>query len=396
MASECSISASLQEDHGTYVVRGRIYDSDTGKYIQRSKSTGLKVKDNTKRAAEKAMREIVAEWEKDASKPKRQANPLFEEYVYNWINKKRLSLKPNSIKSYIDYANAHIIPSLGHIKIRSLNLNHLNKFYESFLKDHTVSSAKKVHVVISGAILDAVREGMIPNNFSQFVEFPRAEKFEGKAYTPEQVALLLDEARKEGEPINAAITLAVCYGLRRSEIVGLRWSDIDFKNGTMTISNTVTQNGKLRIEMERTKTRKSHRTLSLIEYTVPYLKELRAAQERHGLHSDKVCVWPDGRECRPDYLTATVSRVMKNAGLPPIRVHDLRHTAASMLAEYATAKQVQDFLGHEDVSTTLNVYTHLSDKAHQQTSEYMNQILTSSNISSGFCSESCSESKIAV
>lgn len=378
MASEYTVSASLQVDRGTYVVRGRIVNNETGDTIQRSKSTGLKVKDATKRAAEKAMRDIIAQWENEAGPRRAAPNPMYEEYVIGWINKKRLSLKENSIKSYLDYANVHIIPKLGHIKIRSLRLEHLQKFYAEYLKDHSVSSARKVHVVVSGAILDAVRDGIINVNFAEYVEFPKEDHFVGKAYEPSQVRALLDAAKEIGEPVQAGVILSVCYGLRRSEVVGLRWSDIDFQNRTMTIRNTVVQNGKLKLEMERTKTKKSRRTIDLIESTIPYLFDLHETQKRHGIDSDKVCVWMDGKEVRPDYLSYAVKRVMKKAELPEIRMHDLRHTAASMLAATATPKQVQEFLGHEDITTTMNTYTHLGIASRKETSAIMDSVLKNS------------------
>lgn len=177
-----------------------------------------------------------------------------------------------------------------------------------------ISSARKIHVVVSGALLDAVRDGIIPVNFADYVEFPREQKFEGKAYTPEQVAALLDAAEQEGEPIRAAVTLAVIYGLRRSEICGLRWKDIDFEKGTLDVRNTMTQNGTLVIEAERTKTRKSRRTIDLIGSTVPYLRELRQTQEQNGLVLDKVCAWPNGRPVRPDYLTRGSARSWRSTG----------------------------------------------------------------------------------
>lgn len=219
----------------------------------------------------------------------------------------------------------------------------------------SVNTLRKHHVVISGTLLDAVRDGIITTNFADYVEFPRREKYEGKAYTPEQVAALLEAVEQEGEPIRAGVTLAVCYGLRRSELLGLRWEDINFEAKTLSGKNTVTKYWGLVVEAEQTKTKKSRRTIDLIESTIPYLSRLKQTQERDGLALDKVCVWPDGRPVRPDYITVRTSRIMEKYGLEHIRVHDLRHTAATLLASQATLKQVQEFLGHEDIATTGNI-----------------------------------------
>lgn len=144
----------------------------------------------------------------------------------------------------------------------------------------------------------------------------------------------------------------------------------------------------MRIEAERTKTDRSRRAIDLIDSTVPYLANLKETHQKNGLTLDKVCTWPDGRAVRPDYITSKTRRVMKAYGLERIRVHDLRHTAASLLATQATPKQIQDFLGHEDISTTMNIYTHLQDEDRKATSGIMDRILKNSV----FCSEKCSES----
>lgn len=389
MASHKTVKGKLYDDNGTWTVRARVFDPLSGKVKQRSKSTGFKVKDSTKRRAEQSMREIVSEWEKEANAIPIKRDPMFYEYVQKWLDKKAVCRQANTVKSYRDYANTHILPTLGSLKVRQMTLQHLQLYYREKLKTLSVNTVKKHHVVISGALLDAVRDGVIPVNFADYVEFPKAEKFEGKAYSVEQVSALLDAVEQEGEPIRSAVTLAVCYGLRREEICGLRWKDIDFDTGKLYIRNTITQNGALRIEAERTKTDRSRRAIDLIDSTVPYLTNLKETHQKNGLTLDKVCTWPDGRAVRPDYITSKTRRVMKAYGLERIRVHDLRHTAASLLATQATPKQIQDFLGHEDISTTMNIYTHLQDEDRKATSGIMDSILKNSV----FCSEKCSESE---
>ena len=109
--------------------------------------------------------------------------------------------------------------------------------------------------------------------------------------------------------------------------------------------------------------------------TVPYLKELKKTQENAKLDTDKVVAWMDGQEVRGDYITRKTRQLMKKCGLPIIRFHDLRHTAASLLAPHVSPKQLQEFLGHEDISTTYNVYTHILDEQKIATSAAMNEVL---------------------
>ena len=387
-----TVRGTLVDDRGTWTVRGRVYDPTTGKTRQRAKSTGFKVKDHTKRRAEESMREILAQWEKDANTAPVVHDPIFSEYVEKWLKKKSFDLRANSLKSYRDYADKHIIPGIGHLKVRQMTIQDLQSYYEGKLEFLSVRSLKKQHCVVSGALYEAELDQLIPANFAKDFKFPKATKFEGKAYSEDQVASLLAAVAQEGEPIRAAITLAVCYGLRREEVCGLRWQDVDFDDGKLYVRNTVTQNGTLKIESERTKTQKSRRTIPLIESTVPYLKQLKQTQERHRLVLDKIVVWPDGKDVRPDYISSKTRRVMKAYGLEHIRLHDLRHTAVSLLAAtgQVTPKQMQEFLGHEDITTTLNIYTHVQDEDRKATSGVMDAILKDSV----FCSEKCSESEM--
>ena len=133
------------------------------------------------------------------------------------------------------------------------------------------------------------------------------------------------------DPIRPAVILAVMYGLRRSEAVGLRWKDIDFKNKTMTICNTVTRMATVH-ELEETKNESSHRTLPLIPGTEEYLQSLRREQKETMLlcgnrfdDSCHVCTWPDGRSLQPDYVSQHFNQVLQKNNFRVIRYHSLRH-----------------------------------------------------------------------
>lgn len=378
------ITASLQEDRGTWIVKGRVYDPLTGKVRQRTKSTGYKVRDSTKRKAEAKIPEIIAEWQAELVGVGRTVSPPFSVFIQKFIDRKRsLRTKENTVKSYQDYIDLHIIPQLGNIPIQEMNLQDLENFYKEYLKTHTVNSARKVNVVISGAFREAIRDEQIQVNLADkdHLEFPKAEKYDGGTYyTAKEVASLLNWAKEYGEPIRAAIVLGVCYGLRRSEVCGLRWKDVDLENKTLTVTNTVVSNGELWIEAEDTKTNSSFRMLFLCELTVPYLKALKASQEKAGIELDKVCVFPNGQRVRPDYISSKTKKVMQRAGLRVIRFHDLRHTAATLLAPHVSPQQLKAFLGHCDKSVTYGIYAHLMDKERKATAEMMNTILKNAGV----------------
>ena len=378
------ITASLVNDNGTWTVRGRVYDPVTGETHQRSRSTGFKVKGSNKRKAEAVKEEILAEWQAEAELREKEISPQFSFFVQKFIERKQLLRKKgNTIKSYQDYIKIHINPALGDIPIQEVTLKDIEDFYSEYLKTHTVNSARKVNCVISGAFREAIRAGQIQVNLADgdHLEFPKAEKYDGGSYyTDKEVAALLAAAKEAGEPIRAAIVLGVCYGLRRSEVCGLRWQDIDFEKETLTVSNTVVSNGELLIEAEDTKTNSSFRTLFLSKITIPYLKELKATQERNGLVLDKVCVHPNGEQLRPDFITYKTKSLMKKAGLREIRFHDLRHTAATLLAPCVSAQQLKCFLGHHDKSVTYGIYAHVMDKERKATAEKMNSILKKAGV----------------
>lgn len=397
MAGRNTISGKLYNDNGTWTVRARVFDPKSGRTIQRSKSTGFKVKDGTKRRAEQRMREIVSEWELESNREpveeSHRGDTPFSEYINGWLDSRDSLVRPNTAKSYRDYAKVHILPALGGYPVNKITWRTLQKFCDELLKDHTKNTVKKVFIVVRGALDDALRDEAILTNPERLVRWPKAERKEkARVLTPEEISTLLAAAERAGEPIRAAIILAVFYGLRRPEACGLRWMDVDFNRGTMHIRHTVTQNGNVLLDDDHTKTNRSNRTLALISQTVPYLKELRAEQIRRGLIMDKVVAWPDGKVMRPDGVTRMFSTLLKNNGIAKARYHDLRHTAATTLANAGVPpKQLQEFLGHDDIGMTLGVYVHATDHAAAETSEAMGKAM-GKILSGEKCSDFCSDS----
>lgn len=397
---DISYSWSLVDDKGTWTVRVRLPDELTGKVKNKSKSTGLKVKDGTKRQA-KVMAAKIAEELALAPPAPPPAAPIareFEYYVEEWLSNRELLVRANTAKSYRDYAKTHILPALGSIRVDQITWRILQKFCDRQLATHTKATVKKYFIVIRGALDDAMRDGVIQMNPEHLVRWPKAERIsKARALTQEDAGRLLKAAEAKGEPIRAAVTLALCYGLRRSEVCGLRWMDIDFRKNTMHIRHTVTQNGVVLLDEDHTKSRGSNRVLSLIDWTIPYLKQLRMAQLEAGFPMDKVVVWPDGRTVRPDGITRTFQTLLRNNDFDHIRFHDLRHTAATLLAEAGLQpKHLQAFLGHDDIEMTMAVYVHVSPTAAAETSQKMNEVLERAIYQAENCSEMCSESPSVV
>lgn len=290
------------------------------------------------------------------------------DYILEGVNRYMLAL-----------ARRQIYLAFGHIKTNDIQYAHLQRYIDDLAGDLKVKSLKKHLVVINGALDDAERSGIISSNPARLVQMPReAEKFVGNTLNEEEAKEALSAAQEEGEPMYAIVILGMVYGLRHSEMCGLRWKDIDFENGYIHVCNTVVKGKSGHIEEESTKTEKSNRYLPLIGFTIPYFRDLLQQQISSGSKCDKVCQLSDGSPVLPDYITHKYKEFLAAHNLPDIRVHDMRHTAASLLAAHdATPQQAQEFLGHESISTTLDIYTHCLDESKRKTADIMDKIYLS-------------------
>ena len=389
-----NVTWSLHEDRGTWVVRTRLYDEVTGKTVNKSKSTGVKVSEKKadRRKAERMATELVKQMLEKQAENKYSGDVAFEVYVNAWLDNKDITVHGNTAKSYRDYARVHIIPALGKIAVKDITWRHLQAFCDKLAKDHSSASVKKYFLVIRGALDDAVRDGVISRNPVDSVKLPKVIKSEkSRALTGEEVTKVLAAAERAGEPLRAAVILGLYYGLRRSEVCGLRWIDIDFEKGVMQIRHTITQNGTLTIEEDHTKSSGSRRAITLIGKTVPYLKELRKRQFKSGVPLDKVVAWPDGHYLRADGIGRMFQRMIVPLDIGAVRFHDLRHTAATLLAKKCLSpNELKTFMGHDDVSVTLGVYVHTDKNGTENASKMMDEIFGELDS----CSEKCSEQTV--
>ena len=253
-----------------------------------------------------------------------------------------------------------------------LGTRDLNKVtYMKQLKRVKANSVIHYHAVIHRALKYAVKIDLISVNPADKVERPKADKFIGSFYDSNEVQALFEAAK--GTLIEIPIFLGAFYGLRRSEALGLKWDAIDFQNNTITIRHTVTScnlDGKhIQIAQDTTKTKSSMRTLPLVPAFKEKLLKLKEQQEEYRRvcgrcynkkYLEYICVDEMGTLISPHYLTASFPKLLEKNNLRHIRFHDLRHSCASLLlANGVPMKQIQEWLGHSDFSTTANVYAHL-------------------------------------
>lgn len=363
------VAGHLQEKNGLYYMVVS-YPDVTGKRKTKWFSTGLPIKGNKKKA-EKMLMDLRKEYV-PKERPLEQTI-LFSDFMLQWLEIVKPTIAITTYSSYCNMVTGVIVPyfKAKQITLGDLKATDIQEFYMDQLKRVSASSVIHYHANIHKALKYAVKIDLIPTNPADKVERPKKSRFVGSFYDSEEVERLFAAAR--GTNLEIPIFLGAFYGLRRSEVLGLKWSAIDFQNNTITIRHTVTTcllDGKcVQVAQDTTKTKSSMRTLPLVPAFKEKLLSHKKQQEEYrrvcGRSYDKryleyVCVDEMGTLISPHYLTAAFPKLLEKNGLRHIRFHDLRHSCASLLlANGVPMKQIQEWLGHSDFSTTANVYAHL-------------------------------------
>ena len=237
--------------------------------------------------------------------------------------------------------------------------------HRSSKRRHTVI---KHHNLLTNTLNAAERQEYITKNPMRAVSPPKKRQREAKFYTPEQLGVLL--AKAVGTRLELPMFICAYLGLRRGELCGLRWSDVDLEHHTITIENTRTQAGKKEIE-KGTKTASSTRTLYLPDTLCDMLKAAKEHQQAcRATYKNTVIVMEDGRPFRPNYLSELFGKFLADNDLPKIVLHELRHTFASLSNQAGIpAYNIGKALGHSTPATTQKIYTHLLDQTHTQAVE---------------------------
>ena len=237
--------------------------------------------------------------------------------------------------------------------------------HRSSKRRHTVI---KHHNLLTNTLNAAERQEYITKNPMRAVSPPKKRQREAKFYTPEQLGVLL--AKAVGTRLELPMFICAYLGLRRGELCGLRWSDVDLEHHTITIENTRTQAGKKEIE-KGTKTASSTRTLYLPDTLCDMLKAAKEHQQAcRATYKNTVIVMEDGRPFRPNYLSELFGKFLADNDLPKIVLHELRHTFASLSNQAGIpANNIGKALGHSTPATTQKIYTHLLDQTHTQAVE---------------------------
>ena len=377
------VAGHLREKDGRYYCV-LSYTDYTGKRKQTWKATGLPVKGNKKRAEE-----ILIELRKSFVVPNDNLEfhegMLFTEFMKAWLEVVRTTVVPTTFGGYQTMVMKKFIPYFEpkQLALANVQAKDLQTFYLHEMKTLSGTTVKHEHALLHKILKHAYRMDLISHNPADKVDPPRAERFEGSAYTEEELALLIEKSWDH--KLGLLIYVTALLGLRRSEVLGLRWKAIDFKENKITINHTVTEtriDGQtVIVASDRTKTKSSYRTFPMSESVREKLLAWREVQKQNR----KICgncynmndidyVFTDemGNRFKPRYIEDAFPKILERNGLRKIRFHDLRHTCASLMHKMGLSpKEVQDYLGHSTVSVTLNIYTHLDWSSKENAAKVM-------------------------
>jgi integrase len=325
----------------------------------------------TKRDAERALNEILNRIGAGVYvDPGRQT---VGEFLREWLLAIENTVRPGTWTSYRSNVERHIVPALGSRELRQLGPPQLNVMYAGLLDGGRCDgsgglsprSVRYIHTIMRRALRDAVRWGKLPRNPADLSDPPMSRPPEMQTWTRDELRSFLSTVR--GDRLYAAWVLLATTGVRRGELLGLRWSDIDFVSGQAAVRQTLSSVGG-KVAFSTPKTAKSRRNIPLDAGTLDALRHHRDAQDKERViwaeiytDLDLVFCREDGSMLRPDTITRRFHELSNRAELPQIRLHDVRHSYASLgLAAGTHPKIMAERLGHATVGITLDTYSHVA------------------------------------
>lgn len=316
-----------------------------------------------KKDAEKDLPKIIAKLEKGYTDP---ADTTVEEYLNEWLERKKNTVAHGTYTHYESYIRNHIIPGIGHWKISKLEGHHVESFVDEVnAKDISQRTKKHIFRILSSALLRGKKQG-IKEHIMEDIEAPRVERKEIEYWTLEEMQTFLQHLNSKNHSM--PFILALATGMRKGEVMGMRWPMVDFENNTISVTNQLKQDGEKEwILSPQLKTKTSYRTIKMDEDTMKLLKQHKKQQEKDKLKAgpdyedmDLVCATSTGGPIKPSYLQTVFKRTCKKSGVKKISFHGLRHTHATLLLmDGIHPKIVQERLGHRSIQTTLDTYSHI-------------------------------------
>jgi len=338
----------------------------------------------TKKEAEALMAQLLSEL--NTGSFIEPAKLTLTEYLRDWMDTYvKPNLSPTTADGYFINVEKHLIPGIGHIPLQQLKPMHVQKLYQNLLDNGRSDgqgglSARSVlycHRTLHKSLEHAVRLQLVSRNVAALVTLPRATKYKSDVYSPEELQNLLHIA--EGTDMELPIVLAAVLGLRRGEILGLLWSGVNLTTKKLTVCNNRVQTTHGNIS-KAPKSASSTRTIDLPDGIIPILKRHKTLQAKNRLklgnsyrNGNYVYCQTDGSPYCPGYISKKFTAFLKKRNLKLIRLHDLRHSNATlMLACGVPAKVASERLGHSNIAITMDLYSHVLDSMQQDAAEKIN------------------------
>lgn len=381
------ITGSVQINKGYYFIVFNMYN-EYGKRKPEWHSTGLKVDSNerknqqNKKQAEKMLKEELVRINAENSfsnkmnsiaRNSKYSNMLFSDYMLEWL----ANIKPKVVQStYIGYeqvVKGRLCPYFKSKKIKLIDLrprdiqDFINYLYKQKLKGSTIAHYTSN---MNTALKEAVIAEIIPSNPMDRIESVKKEVYIPEFYTDNELLDLIEVIKTQD--LELPLTLGILYGLRREEILGLTWNAIDFNNKSITIRKTVGR-GKYDgvtqfLIKDIPKNKSSYRTLPMFDFIADLLKKYKEKYKQNEKifgntyikdYKEFICLMDNGELIKPDYVDRTFSKILKTNGFRHIRLHDLRHSCATLLLRNGVPlPEIQKWLGHSNIITTQR-YSHL-------------------------------------
>lgn len=340
----------------------------------------------TKKDAEKFLTEKLRELDTgiliDTKKMK------FGDYLDYWKEKTFNNLEITTQEGYVQKIDKHIKPFLGNVYLEDLKPLHLQNFYEEKLKNGKLNSSGSlsartvlaIHRIIHSALEQAVKWQLVIRNVADAVEPPKAKKYDANYLTDKQTEELIKIAKQSD--IYIPIMIAIYTGARRGEILGLSWSNVNLEKGYIKIIDNLcaTKNGLI---IKKPKTKSGIRTIAISKELIKVLKQHRIRQMENKLRIGKlykdnnmVCCYEDGHLYNPKRFSAKFHELLEKNNLPIIRLHDLRHSHASLLVKMGVQpKEISHRLGHSNIGITMDLYSHLYEETDQEVANMFDKLI---------------------
>ena len=305
-----------------------------------------------------------------------------DQFLASWLVVMRPTVRERTWVRYEQYVRLHVVPSLGKTALTKLTPQHLQRLYADRLATGaSPTTVHHLHATLHRALDQAVRWNLVVRNVADLVDPPRDRHFEITTLSPEQARAFLDAAA--GDRLEALYVLALTTGMREGELLGLRWGDVDFDQAALYVRGSLQRIGG-KLTVTDTKTAHSRRQVSLTPSAVTALRRHRILQTEERLRIG--AAWEAGdlvftNEIGHPIGAALLLRrcflpLLQRAGLPRMRFHDLRHSAATLLLAQGThPKIVAEMLGHSKIGTTLDLYSHVTPTMQREATLAMEAIL---------------------